>query len=387
MGHFDSIIAMKKIVVAMSGGVDSSVTAWLLKEAGYEVIGVSLRLAPGDESCAMNKLGHCCSAEDMNDARQVCDKIGVPFYAIDARDKFKEAVIKPFVQSYAAGKTPNPCIECNHKVKFGNLFDTVKSLGAGLATGHYASVCEYKSGFRHSGLNPESGDKLLTCGDEKPLLTLKRPKDVNKDQTYYLYGTPTDVLAVLELPLGKFEKREIRKLAEKIGLRVSDKPDSQEICFVPDDNHARVVEQYLGELPTGDLVHIGGKKIAKHKGIHHYTIGQRRGIGVGIGSKAYVVDINVKNNQVTIGPKEALQCESLQVEDVRQMLPIDLWPKEVLVQIRSHGKAQPASWELLENEQLEIKFKELVFAVALGQAAVIYDGDFVLGGGVISGKS
>ena len=329
----------------MSGGVDSSVAAWLLKDAGYEVIGVSLRLISED---SFNKSGRCCSAEDMTDARQVCEKIGIPFYAIDLRDRFKDVVIKPFVKAYAQGKTPNPCLECNHHIKFGNLFNIAKSLGVGLGTGHYAAVCYYKG-----------------------IKTLKRSKDIKKDQSYNLYGTPSRVLDVLHLPLGNFKKSEVREIATKIGLKVSNKPDSQEICFVS-DNYAYVVEKYLGKLPIGDLIYVNGKKLAKHKGIHHYTIGQRRGIGIGIGSKLYVIGINAKNNQITIGPKKALRCKCLWIKNVHQVV--------------SQGEAQLATWRLLKNNQLMIEFKKCASAIALGQSAVVYDDNFLLGGGIISNK-
>ncbi|MDA0713014.1 MAG: tRNA 2-thiouridine(34) synthase MnmA, partial [bacterium] len=353
----------RRIVVAMSGGVDSSVAAWLLKEAGHDVIGVSLRLAPDDGNALKARHGRCCSVDDMTDARRVCERLGLPFYAIDSRERFKNVVFDPFINSYRSGQTPIPCLACNHDVKFGDLYQTAKSLGADLATGHYARVVDY------------AGVK-----------TLARPDDLNRDQTYYLYGTDSEVLQHLELPLGELEKPFIRALARRIGLLVHDKPDSHEICFVPDGDHAKVVERAGGAMPKGEMQLLDGTKVAEHDGVHHFTIGQRRGIGVGIGERSYVVDINAQNNVVTLGPRQALECTKVKATLLREAISLKNWPQEILLQIRARQKALPARWELLANGDIEFTFLEKTNSVALGQAAVAFDGDVLLGGGIISGR-
>lgn len=351
-----------RIVVAMSGGVDSAVAAWLLKEAGHEVIGVSLRLAPDDNNSLAQRKGRCCSNDDMTDARQVCDRLGVPFYAIDAREKFKSSVFDPFVKAYREGRTPIPCLACNHEVKFGDLYETAKSLNARLATGHYAGLVDY-NGHR----------------------TFTRPKDLNRDQTYYLYGTNPEAVAALELPLANLEKPFIRALAHRIGLRVSQKPDSQEICFVPDGNQARVVEKAAGPMPRGPMIDESGKVVATHDGIHNFTIGQRRGIGVGLGERAYVVNIDATQNLVQLGSKKALECASLEAREVRAIVPMSKWPQKILAKVRARSEAQAASFEITESGFI-LSFDEPVLAVAPGQAAVIYDNDVLLGGGIIHAR-
>ncbi|MBL4819122.1 MAG: tRNA 2-thiouridine(34) synthase MnmA [Deltaproteobacteria bacterium] len=352
-----------KVVVAMSGGVDSSVTALLLKEQGHEVIGVTLRLAPDDNGSLEKRAGRCCSLDDMTDARQVCDRLGIPFYAIDSRERFKKTVFDPFVKAYRNGQTPIPCLACNHEVKLGDLYNTAKSLGAELATGHYAQVVDYQ-GFK----------------------TLSRPTDISRDQTYYLYGTDPKVVEALHLPLGALHKPDVRKMAEKMGLRTHNKPDSHEICFVPDGNHAKVVEKASGAMPKGKMVDESGKEVAQHAGIHQFTIGQRRGIGVGLGERTYVADLDPKSQLVQLGPKSALECSKISARDIRTIVPTEHWPEEIGVQIRARHKAQPATWEVNSDGELVIKFLEPTHAVALGQAAVVYDGDILLGGGIINGR-
>lgn len=345
-----------KIVVAMSGGVDSSVAALLLKEQGHEVIGVSLRLTPDDS-------GRCCSIDDMTDARQVCDKLDIPFYAIDSREKFKSVVFNPFVKAYRAGQTPIPCLACNHEVKFGDLFKTAQALGAQLATGHYAKVIDYKG-----------------------VKTLARPHDQARDQTYYLYGTEPEVVQNLYLPLGELNKPDVRKLAQKMGMAVHDKPDSHEICFVPDGNHARVIEAASGPMPSGDMINSEGKKVSEHSGIHNFTIGQRRGIGIGLGERSYVVDIDAQNQIVTLGPKSALACSKISAGPLRTIVPTGLWPTQVQVQIRARHQPQTATWSIADTGEIIFEFLEPTFAVALGQAAVAYDGNAMLGGALITGR-
>lgn len=350
-------------MVALSGGVDSAVAAWLLQQAGHEVIGVSLRLAP-DAPAGTVRQGRCCSNDDMTDARQVCDKLGIAFYAIDARDLFHKQVFSPFVQAYRAGLTPIPCLACNHVVKFGSLHRTAQSLNAQLATGHYAQKVQYKT---HT--------------------TLARPTDAQRDQTYYLYGTPKQALASLQLPLGNLHKPFVRALAHHAGLqRVHNKPDSQEICFVPDGNHARVIEHASGTLPTGDIVDTSGNRLGEHAGIHQFTVGQRRGTHVAAGERRYVVDVDPQNNRVTMGDKQALACGKVRVGQVNALVPIQQWPKRVDVQIRARHRPQKACWQWSKTDQLQLQFEQPAVAVALGQAAVVYDGNVLLGGGILCAR-
>jgi tRNA-specific 2-thiouridylase len=347
----------RTVVVAMSGGVDSSVAAWLLREMGHDVVGVSLKLAPDS---AQRAKGRCCSVDDMTDARRVASMLAIPFHAVDMREKFKSAVFDPFVEAYRRGETPIPCLACNHDVKVGGLLDTARALaeGAALATGHYARVVDGR---------------------------VLRPKDGNRDQTYYLYGTKHDDVADVMFPLGELDKPLVRALAKKAKLPVFDKPDSQEICFVPDGDTAAVVERAGGAGVRGDLVHIGGKKLKSHDGVHHFTIGQRRGTGVASpneGERLYVVDVDGASGRVTLGPKDALACTKLRAAPLRLAAPLSSWPREISVQVRARATPQRATWRLVDDA-IEVHFNEPVFAVALGQAAVCYDGDVLLGGGLI----
>jgi tRNA-specific 2-thiouridylase len=367
----------RRVVVAMSGGVDSAVAAWLLVQQGHEVIGVSLRLAPDPPEQAPHHgpskapdtahrgeggSGRCCSIDDMTDARRTADALGIPFHAVDMRDRFRAAVLDPFVRAYRAGLTPIPCLACNHDVKVGGLLETARALGAALATGHYA--------------------RIVRRGDG---LALARPIDRRRDQTYWLYGTPHADLADLELPLGDLDKPLVRALAARAGIRVAHKPDSQEICFVPDGDHARVVERESGPLPGGELVHIGGRRLARHDGVHRFTVGQRRGTGVaaGGGEKLYVVDVDAASGVVTLGPRDALAVTRVRAAPLRLAQPLDAWPTRIDVQVRARHAPQRARFELVGDGVLEIVFDSPVHAVALGQAAVCYDGDVLLGGGLL----
>jgi tRNA-specific 2-thiouridylase len=356
-----------RVVVALSGGVDSSVAAWLLREAGHEVLGVSLRLAPDDAGSLAVRHGRCCSVDDMTDARRVADALGISFYAIDARARFQEAVLEPFVKAYRQGLTPIPCLACNHEVKLGDLLGTARDLDARLATGHYVQ-------------------KRIVDGHA----VLARPVDRSRDQTYYLYGTPHDVVDEFEFPLGDLDKPLVRALAERAGLpSVAQKPDSQEICFVPDGDHARVVEAWSGPLPGGDLVHIGGKHLRRHEGVHRFTVGQRRGTGVASatsGEKLYVVDVDAGSGQVTLGPRDALACSHVRAHPLRESVPVSRWPSRVLVQVRARAVPQLATWTRTDDGGIELVFDEPVFAVALGQAAVLYDGDVLLGGALLTAR-
>ena len=355
----------RRVVVALSGGVDSAVAAWLLHQQGHEVIGVSLRLAPDDDQSIQVRHGRCCSHDDLTDARRVTDALGVDFYAIDARERFKAAVFDPFVAAYRRGETPIPCLACNHEVKLGDLLKTARRLDADLATGHYVRNVD------HFG---------------RPAIA--RPADLQRDQTYWLYGTGADDVAALLFPLGDLDKPLVRALAARSGLPlVAQKPDSQEICFVPDGDHARVVEAASGPLPGGDLVHINGRPLGQHRGVHRFTIGQRRGTGVASpndGERLYVVDVDADSAQVTLGPREALACSTVRAGPLRCPMPLSAWPTHITAQVRARHRAQAATWSVDDDGFLTVHFDAPVTGVALGQALVAYDGDVLLGGGLIT---
>ena len=357
----------ERVVVALSGGVDSAVAAFLHKSRGDDVIGVTLRLAPDVPSCDDDvvpaRSGRCCSHDDMVDARQVCDAIDAPFYAIDARARFHEAVFAPFVAAYRRGETPIPCAACNHVVKFGDLVETARSLDAVLSTGHYARVVD-RGGVR----------------------AIARPHDADRDQTYYLYGTPSDVVRMVRFPLGALEKHEVRTIARALSVRVADKPDSQEICFVPDGDHARVVERAGGAMPHGRIEDLSGREVGTHEGVHRFTIGQRRGTGVASGRRLYVVDVDAERALVTVGDKDALLARELDATDVRASVPFSDWPARVTAQVRARMRPAAAVVERTGDDRFKLRFDEPVSAIAPGQACVLYDGDVLLGGGTIAAR-
>lgn len=352
----------KKVIAAMSGGVDSAVAAYLLKEQGFDVIGVTLRLAP-DVHDGIERTGRCCSIDDMTDARHVCMKLGIPFYAIDAQENFKKAVFDPFVKAYDNGVTPIPCLACNHTVKFGDLFKTAQNLGAELATGHYARIVEY--------------------GGQK---TIARPFDIDRDQTYYLYGTSPDIIEKLHFPLGDISKPKVREIARHIGLLVHDKKDSHEICFVPDGNHARVVERALKKTSFGSIVNEQGEKLGSHHGIHQFTVGQRRGLGIAHKERLFVADIDKDSQTVVLAGKSSLQCSLVKVTDMRVIIPLEAWPNKVQVKVRARSEAINASMMAHDQHSVKVSFDEPVSGVALGQAAVFYDGEVMLGGGILCAR-
>ncbi|MCR4605258.1 MAG: tRNA 2-thiouridine(34) synthase MnmA [Eubacterium sp.] len=356
---------MSKVIVGMSGGVDSAVAAYLLQLAGYEVIGVTLKnwLAAEGES------NRCC---EIDDARMVCDRLGINYFVKNCFSEFENSVTKPFVESYMKGLTPNPCIECNKYVKWKKMLDAADDMQAEfIATGHYASVVQHDNGR----------------------FTVKKATHVKKDQTYMLYKLTQEQLSRTIMPLGRMSKDEVRNVAEKAGLPVANKPDSQEICFVSDDDYANYIEDHAEtELPgEGDFVDEEGNLLGKHKGIIHYTIGQRKGLGIALGYPAFVKNIDVEKNQVVLSSNEALFEKTVICRDVNFLSIEDLQNRESIrcyAKIRYHHDPQIASVERIDGESIRISFDEPVRAVTPGQSAVFYDDDdCLIGGGVISGVS
>ncbi|NNE01429.1 MAG: tRNA 2-thiouridine(34) synthase MnmA [Pirellulaceae bacterium] len=370
---------MARVVLAMSGGVDSSVAAHLLIDAGHDVIGVFMR--HGEESSqackvqdasvlpvlgglssgrADHKQG-CCTASDAADARRVASKMNIPFYALDLQQDFKR-IVDYFVDDYLNGRTPNPCVKCNHWIKFGRLFDYADGVDADfVATGHYARM--------------ESGQ-------------LHRGRDSNKDQSYALFGIRPDRLGRMMLPVGGFEKPKIRQIAEGLGLGVAGKRDSQEICFVTQGHHSDFVKGRRPEMvgaTAGDIVTTEGKVVGQHSGYEAFTVGQRKGLGVAMGSPYFVVRIEPETSNVVIGPQAALARDGLRADDANWLMdPADL-PSQVSVQFRYNGSPKPAQVTIDgdDDSRFEVVFDDPQLAVAPGQAAVVYDDTRVLGGGWI----
>lgn len=353
----------EKVVLAMSGGVDSSVAAAILLEQGYEVIGVTMQIWPSAEN--EEREGGCCSLSAVHDARRVADRLGIPFYVMNFKDLFEEKVINYFTQEYLEGRTPNPCIACNRHVKFGSFLHKAIALEADyIATGHYAKI-EY---------NPNNNRYLL-----------KRAVDQDKDQTYALYGFTQDQLAKTLLPLGEFTKPQIRQKAAELGLAVANKPDSQEICFVTDDNYKNFLEERVGkEIKPGPFLNTKGEVIGKHSGIAYYTIGQRKGLGLALGYPAYVVAIDKTKNAVVIGTSEEVFSDSLLAVD-NNFISIEKLtePMEVQAKIRYAAPPAPAVIEPYDTDKVLVKFKNEQRAITPGQAVVYYQGDVIVGGGTI----
>jgi tRNA-specific 2-thiouridylase len=352
-----------KMVVAMSGGVDSSVVAAMMVEKGFQVIGVTMQLY--DHGLTVGKKGACCAGQDIYDAKMVADKLGIPHYVLNYETLFKQSVIDDFADSYLRGETPIPCVRCNQTVKFRDLLKMAKSLGAqGLCTGHYVRK-----------VNKIDGAELL------------RGKDHNKDQSYFLFATTKLQLDYSYFPLGNQSKEETRKLASKYGLIVADKPDSQDICFVPDGNYADIINKYRpGALDKGDIIHIDGRKLGEHEGIINYTIGQRRGLGVSSADPLYVIKIIPDTRQVIVGPMDALQKTKFIIKDVNWLGHFQDYPMHVSVKIRSTHDIVPATVQLLDNKKAEVTLHYPEKAVTPGQACVVYQDERVLGGGWITNQ-
>ena len=361
-----------RVVVAMSGGVDSSVAAALLHEEGYDVVGVTLQLY--DHGAAVAKSKTCCAGQDIYDARRVAETKGFPHYVLDYESKFKDAVINDFADSYLKGETPIPCVRCNQSVKFHDLLDVAKDLGADcMATGHYIKRTVDKNGKAH----------------------LHRAHDAGKDQSYFLFATTQEQLDFLRFPLGAQSKAETRKQAERLGLLTADKPDSQDICFVPDGDYAKVVRKIRPEADNaGDIVHEDGRILGQHKGIINYTIGQRKGLGIGGGvdkdnNPFYVTHIDADKNQVIVGAKESLARNVIYANDCN-WLEGDIPPEGRKIMLKFRSVMAPVHATInrdnsINDNAMRIELPQAAYGIAAGQAAVFYDGDRVLGGGWITG--
>jgi tRNA-specific 2-thiouridylase len=359
----DKLAADTRVVVAMSGGVDSSVTAAVLAAEGYEVVGVTLQLY--DHGAAVRRPNSCCAGQDINDARRVADKLGIAHYVLDYEDRFRKAVIDDFADSYLRGETPVPCIRCNQTVKFRDLLATARDLGAeALATGHYVQRTEGPNG-------PE----------------LHRAADPARDQSYFLFATTRDQLDLLRFPLGGLaSKDEVRAMADRFGLAVASKPDSQDICFVPEGGYAEVIARLRPEAyEPGDIVDREGQVLGRHDGIVNFTVGQRRGIGIAGPEPLYVVAINAAQAQVVVGPHDALLGRRLTINEVNWLgdRALDGVAQAVTVKLRAPHQAAAAMLRGLDDDRAEIILDTPEAAIAPGQACVIYHGERVLGGGWI----
>lgn len=353
----------KKAMIAMSGGVDSSVAAYIIKEQGYDATGVTLKLYDNDDICKTEKT--CCSLDDVEDARNVSYKIGIPYYVYNFKDSFRENVIDRFINAYECGATPNPCIDCNRYIKFDKLIRRAEELDFDyVVTGHYAKI-EFDEGL---------GRYLL-----------KKAVDDTKDQSYVLYSLTQNQLSKTLFPLGSMTKVQVRELAEKLGLLNAKKHDSQDICFVPDGDYGKFIENYTGKkYRNGDFVDKNGNILGEHKGIIRYTIGQRKGLGLALPRPMYVCEKDIENNKVILGYNDDLFSKSLTVSDINLIAYERLErPIRVKVKVRYKQAEQWATVEQTDENHLHIEFDEPQRAISKGQAAVMYDVDTVVGGGTI----
>ena len=355
----------KKVVVGMSGGVDSSVAAYLLKEQGYDVIGVTMQIWQEEEEAVQEENGGCCGLSAVDDARRVAASLDIPYYVMNLKAEFKKDVMNYFVAEYLKGRTPNPCIACNRYVKWEALLKRSMEIGADyIATGHYAKITELPNGR----------------------FALQKSVTAAKDQTYALYNLTQYQLSHTLMPVGDYSKDEIRAIAEKIGLRTANKPDSQDICFIPDNDYAGFINRETsGQVPPpGNFVLTDGTVVGQHKGITHYTVGQRKGLGIAMGKPVFVTEIRPDTNEVVLGSNEEVFGTTVYARNVNFMSISDLEGEmEVIAKIRYSHKGAPCTIRMVEADKVICQFHEPVRAITPGQAVVFYDDDIVVGGGTI----
>ena len=355
----------KKVVVGMSGGVDSSVAAWLLKEQGYDVIGVTMQIWQDEETETVEESGGCCGLSAVDDARRVAWALDIPYYVMNFKEEFKCSVMDYFVDEYRKGRTPNPCIACNRFVKWESLLKRSLEIGADyIATGHYARIEQLENG-RYA---------------------LRNSVTAAKDQTYALYNLTQYQLSHTLMPVGAYSKEEIRRIAEKLHLGVAGKPDSQEICFIPDHDYAKFIEETTGEkMPQGNFVDMEGRVIGRHEGITHYTVGQRKGLGLSMGHPVFVVEIRPETNEVVIGNGDDVFSDVLRCGQLNWMAIDGLHGKElrVLAKIRYSHKGAMCTIKEVAPDMVECRFDTPQRAITPGQAVVFYQDEFVVGGGTI----